>query len=140
MDIDAYKDVFGVRRFTTTEKLRAGSVVQFTYDNEQKYALVLDPEWEGKMHALSLKSFSRNSLEEFLESIKNINTREELYNTYKNSQYTDTRPYRTYTIDKMKALREIYLKPKVTPKPTPSPTLTKQETLKETKRFSMYEE
>jgi signal recognition particle subunit SEC65 len=110
MDITAYKDIFGIREFTSIAKLRIGAVVQFTYDNEQKYAVVLNPDWQGKMHALSLKDLSKDSLELFLEETKEIASETELYDRYKASQYTESRPYRTYTISKIKALREVYLK------------------------------
>lgn len=137
MDVEAYKDLFGTRRFTSYGKLSTGKVVQFTYDNEQKYALVLDPDWEGKLHALSLKSLSPDSLKTLLNDLKDMTSREEVYANYKSSQYTESRPYRTYTISKISALREIYLKQKqqekkkkVEIKETPKP--------KEPKTFEMY--
>jgi hypothetical protein len=109
--IDSYRDIFGIRKFASLKKLAPGSVVQFTYDREQKYALVLNPEWEGKMHALSLKYLSRDSLVRLFVEIKELNdTAEALYERYKISEYAESRPYRTYTISKISALREIYLK------------------------------
>jgi len=110
MNIDAYKDLFGTRKFTSIAKLTPGAVVQFTYDGEQKYALVLDPEWEQKMHALSLKQLSSDSLKKLLSEVKKLTSREEIYDKYKSSQYTELRSYRTYSIKKIKTLREIYLK------------------------------
>jgi len=108
--IDAYKDLFGTRRFTSRSAITPGTVVQFTYDGEQKYALVLDPEWNGKMHALSLKTLSVDGLKSLLDEVKTMTSREEIYAKYKESQYTEDRPYRTYTISKMSAIRQIYLK------------------------------
>lgn len=108
--IDSYKELFGTRRFTSRTTLTPGTVIQFTYDQEQKYALVLDPEWEGKLHALSLKTLSPDQLKTLLKEVRNLGTREEVYSNYKSSQYTEVRPYRTYTISKVTALREIYLK------------------------------
>jgi len=124
--VDAYKDLFGTRRFTSRSKLTPGMVVQFTYEGEQKYALVLDPEWEGKMHALSLKSLSPDGLKNLLVEVKKLDSKEEVYSRYKSSQYTESRPYRTYVIKKISTLREIYLKEtksktetSITPSPTP---------------------
>lgn len=137
MDVEVYRDLFGTRRFTSYGKLTTGKVVQFTYDNEQKYALVLDPEWEGKLHALSLKSLSPDSLETLLKDLKNITSREDVYARYKSSQYTETRPYRTYTISKISSLREIYLKEKPKqPKKEVKPKETQTQT--QSKKFEMY--
>jgi len=111
MDLDpSYKDILGVRKFTSVNNLKPGSVVQFTYDNEQKYALVLNPKFENKMHALSLRGLSPISVKKLLQEIPTITNADVLYQTYKNSEYTVGRPYRTYTIDKIKTLREVYLK------------------------------
>lgn len=110
MNIDAYKDIFGTRKFTSVSKLTPGTVVQFTYDDEQKHAVVLDPNWEGKMHALSLKNISPDDLRKFLIELVQITSKEEIYSRYKNSPYTVNRPYRTYSLTKVSALREVYLK------------------------------
>lgn len=112
MNPDNYKDLFGTRRFTSIANLQPGAVIQFSYDGEQKYALVLDPEWQQKMHALSLKDLSSDGLKNLLNEVKNLKSREEIYDKYKNSQYTELRSYRTYSIKKIRALRLIYLKEK----------------------------
>lgn len=132
--LNLYKEIFGTRRFTSRTKLRPGTVVQFTYDGEQKYALILDPEWEGKMHALSLKSLSPDGLRTLLKEVKTLDTKEEIYSRYKNSQYTELRPYRTYTISKISSLREIYLKK---PARTPPDTIKQPEKSEQT-TYGMY--
>jgi hypothetical protein len=108
--IDSYKDLFGTRRFVSRQRLRPGAVVQFTYDSEQKYAVVLNPNWQGKMHALSLNNLSPEQLKMLLGELDNLQSEEEVYGKYKASTYTENRPYRTYTIEKMSAIREIFLK------------------------------
>ena len=111
MELDpSYKDVLGIRKFTSVTNLKPGSVVQFTYDGEQKYALVLNPQWKDKMHAVSLPSLSSESIKNLLAELKNFSTPDSIYNAFKTSQYTSSRPYRTYIINKIKTLREIYLK------------------------------
>lgn len=111
MELDpSYKDILGIRKFTSANDLKPGSVVQFTYDNEQKYALVLNPKWEGKMHGLSLMELSPTKVKKLLADIRELSSVDAIYETYKNSEYTMDRPYRTYTINKIKTLREIYLK------------------------------
>ena len=124
--IDSYKDIFGTRRFMSRGAITPGTVVQFTYDGEQKYALVLDPEWNGKLHGLSLKTLSVDGMKTLLEEVKTMTSREEVYAKYKSSQYTEDRPYRTYTVSKMSAVREIFLKPQPT-KITPTPTVEVKE-------------
>lgn len=106
----SYKDILGTRRFSSVENLRPGSVVQFTYDNEQRYALVLNPNWENKMHALSLVGLSPDNMKALLKEVSGLNTPDTIYDRYKSSAYTASRPYRTYTITKIKTLREIYIK------------------------------
>lgn len=110
MDIELYKNLFGVRRFTSNKQLRPGSVIQFTYMDEQKFALVLNPEWQGKLHALSLKSLTPDSLKSILKELTDESSYDVIYEKYKNSIYVESRSYRTYTISKIKTLREVFLK------------------------------
>lgn len=105
----SYKEILGVRKFTSVGNLKPGSIVQFTYNDDQKYALVLNPQFNGKMHALSLKGLSSEDLKQLLREIPEIASPDTLYEQYKNSGYTVGRPYRTYTVSKIKTLREIYL-------------------------------
>ena len=118
--IDGYREMFGTRTFISRINLTSGKIVQFTYDNEQKYALVLNPSWEGKMHALSLKNLSPDNLHSLLKELDGVVGEEEIYAKYVNSNYTEKRPYRTYRLDKISTLREIFLKPiSETSKPPP---------------------
>jgi len=103
-------NIFGIRKFISINKLSTGKVIQFTYDGEQKYAVVLNPSWEGKMHAISLKNISDVMLRNLLEELSKEMDQVELYKKYKSSPYTETRPYRTYSINKIRYLREIFLK------------------------------
>jgi len=110
MDFELYKNLFGVRKFTSNKQLRTGNVIQFTYDNEQKFALVLNPNWQGKLHALSLKTLTPDSLKSILNELVDESSYDIIYEKYKNSTYVDSRSYRTYTVSKIKTLREIFLK------------------------------
>lgn len=103
-------NIFGIRKFISINQLNAGKVVQFTYDGEQKYAVVLNPSWEGKMHAISLKSINERMLRTLLEELKDQTNQIDIYEKYKMSAYTESRPYRTYSINKIRSLREIFLK------------------------------
>lgn len=113
MELDAsYSNILGIRRFTSVNNLKPGSVVQFTYDNEQKYAIVLNPRFDNKMHALSLGNLSPSTVKHILENVQRLNTTnaDVIYQFYKTSEYASSRSYRTYSVGKIKSLREIYLK------------------------------
>lgn len=107
---DDIRSQFGVRRFTSQKGLTPGKVVQFTYDDEQKYALVLNPTWEGKMHALSLRSVNAGSMQEILSLVGSKQDPDQIYSLFKTSKFVADRPYRTYLLSKIRALREIYIK------------------------------
>jgi hypothetical protein len=100
----------GRRSFTSRRNLTPGKVVQFTYDGEQKTALVLNPEWQGKMHALSLKAIDLDSVQNMMERIDGITDPDVIYEAFRNSKYVMDRPYRTYLLNKISALREVYVK------------------------------
>jgi len=110
--IDSHKELFGTRRFVSRSKLVVGMFIQFTYDGEQKYAVVLNPDWQGKLHAFSVKTLTPSDLTELLTELKGITDPTIMYEHYKLSRFVGERPYRTYLISKMQALREIYLKEK----------------------------
>ena len=55
-----------------------------------------------------------------LKELDGVVGEEEIYAKYVNSNYTEKRPYRTYRLDKISTLREIFLKPiSETSKPSP---------------------
>lgn len=101
----------GIRQFISSRNLTPGKVIQFTYDAEQKHAVVLDPEWNGKMHALSLKSVDITSLSEIFKLIKDNTDGRAIYSKLQTSRFIENRPYRTYLLSKVSALREIFIKP-----------------------------
>ena len=115
--LDAYRQQLGVRRFVSRRDLIPGKVVQFTYDGEQKYAMVLNPIWEGKMHALSLQTFTPASLQEMFDLTKGESDERIIYDKFKNSPFVVERPYRTYLLNKMSTLREVYIKKAAAPTP-----------------------
>ena len=118
--MEEYKGTLGVRTFVSRTDLTTGKVVQFTYDNEQKYALVLNPNWEGKLHALSLKTLTPEKLSQIFKLIGNETNTEIIYDRFKNSNFVGDRPYRTYLLSKVSALREVFIKRNtVTPEEKP---------------------
>ena len=104
--VDQYPDLFGVR----VPRKKRGSVVRFLYENEQRYAIVLDPYHKGKMHALNLDLQNPTELKDLLTTLDKTDNYDALYNKYFDSKYTEDRAYRTFLTTKIKNLQEVYLK------------------------------
>ena len=113
MAIEEIKKSLGVRTFISRKNLTPGKVIQFTYDGEQKYALVLNPDWQGKLHGLSLKEVDLSKFIQIRDLVGSETNGEELYIQFKNSNFVVDRPYRTYLLSKMSALREVFVKEEV---------------------------
>jgi hypothetical protein len=113
MAIDEIKSTLGIRSFISKADLTPGKVIQFTYDGEQKYALVLNPEWEGKLHALSIKDINLSKLIEIRKLIGSETDGQVLYSKFRNSNLVADRPYRTYLLSKVSTLREVFVKEEI---------------------------
>jgi len=113
MAIEDIRGTLGIRSFTSIRLLTPGKVIQFTYDGEQKYALVLNPSWENKLHALSLKDININKFVQIRNLVGTETNGEILYSKFKTSTLVVDRPYRTYLLSKISALREVYIKEEV---------------------------
>lgn len=113
MAIDEIRGTLGIRSFVSKGDLAPGKVIQFTYDGEQKYALVLNPEWQGKLHALSLKDINLSKFIEIRKLVGNETDGELLYNRFRGSLFVADRPYRTYLLSKVSTLREVFVKEEV---------------------------
>ena len=110
---DIVKGTLGIRSFISKRDLTAGKVIQFTYDGEQKYALVLNPDWEDKLHALSLKDITVSKFVEIRKLVGSDTDGQLLYSKFRNSSLLAERPYRTYLLSKVSALREVFVKEEV---------------------------
>lgn len=113
MAIDKIKSTLGIRSFTSNKDLTPGKVIQFTYDGEQKYALVLNREWQGKLHALSLQDVSVGKFIQIRNLVGSDTDGEVLYSKFRTSNLLADRPYRTYLLSKISALREVYVKEEI---------------------------
>ena len=113
MVIDEIRSTLGVRSFVSKGNLIPGKVIQFTYDSEQKYSLVLNPEWEGKLHALSLRDINLSKFIEIRKLVGDDTDGQRLYAKFRNSPLLVDRPYRTYLLSKVSTLREVYIKEEV---------------------------
>jgi hypothetical protein len=99
---------FGIRRPSAGKDV--GMVVQFLYESETKYALIADPDWDGKMHAIKLEITNQKDLEELLTDLDRYDDYDAIVAKYTRKSYVPDRPYRTYLVDKVRNLKEIYLK------------------------------
>jgi hypothetical protein len=137
--IDSNPETYIVEPVASISEVEVGSVVEFIYDGKQKHAIVLNPEWNGKLHALRLRNIATQTLQQLLRLIGDNNDEKKILAEYKESRYVKDRPYRTYTIDKISNIRKVYLTlPPVKPKPTPK--VKKEEKKEEIKKYKMYEE
>jgi hypothetical protein len=113
MAIDEIKSTLGIRSFVSKGDLTSGKVIQFTYDGEQKYALVLNPDWQGKLHALSLKDIDLSKFVQIRKLVGKETDGELLYSKFRESTFVANRPYRTYLLSKVSTLREVFVKEEV---------------------------
>ena len=113
MAIDEIRSTLGIRSFVSKGDLTSGKVIQFTYDGEQKYALVLNPEWQGKLHALSLKDIDLSKFVQIRKLVGKETYGELLYINFRKSTFLAERPYRTYLLSKVSTLREVFVKEEV---------------------------
>lgn len=113
MAIDEIRSTLGIRSFVSKGDLTPGKVIQFTYDGEQKYALVLNPEWRGKLHALSLKDIDLSKFVQIRKLVGKETDGALLYSKFRGSPFVADRPYRTYLLSKISTLREVFVKEEV---------------------------
>lgn len=99
----------GTGKFVSVDKLSAGDIIDFRYDGLRKVALVLNPNWEDKLHALKVAKFSDRELTELLQQIGEEKDPEKLYEQFKYSSYVAERPYRTYVLKRISLVRKVFL-------------------------------
>lgn len=88
-----------------------GMVVRFQYEGETKHAIILDVNYEGKMHAIKLyDNLSASNLKKLLNELDGSESYDVLVGRYMNAPYTPDRAYRTYLLNKMKGVQRIFLK------------------------------
>lgn len=109
--------ILSSRRFMSKNKLYPGLMIQFTYkslDNvsSQQKVLVLNPNWKGKLHGVTMKAFSSPQTMTLMRIIEGVpDPKEVYYEWYKKMFYPlIPKPYRTYNVDKITKLRVVYLK------------------------------
>lgn len=108
--ISSGRSRFGVRRFISKRALGPGKVVQFTYDGNQRYGMIVHANWEGKMHVLAADDISEVELVEMFILTQGTNS-SLIYERFKSSWLYPQRPYRTYLWTKIRTVREVYIKP-----------------------------
>lgn len=101
------KESKGVR----VKNLNPGDVIKFDYRNKLRYVLVLNADWENKLHGLTLRHVPHRLIPNILKEVvvkKPVNMY--LHRVRQNPVlYYDS--YRTYDIPKMISVRKVeYLK------------------------------
>ena len=87
--------------------LEKGDIIQFQYKGEKRIVFVMNPDWDGKLHAICLKYIPRR------EFLMVVNADPSLNETQLYEHYSGLRPlqrldaYRTYKLADIKALYSI---------------------------------
>ncbi|MBW3546355.1 MAG: hypothetical protein KY428_12300 [Bacteroidetes bacterium] len=110
-----HKPHFGVAYFVQYSQVGPGDVLSFIYDGEMRWVMVLDPDYKGKMHALTLGITPRKTLID--KVIDPMYDHGEPYSLYYRSLFKvakDWDNYRTYNINKVGKPRRMayYIKDK----------------------------
>jgi hypothetical protein len=106
---------FGTAYFVSKDVVSPGDVVTFDYKGKTRYVFVLDGDFEGKLHGLTLELTPRATLRDtVIDAMYDTAEPVILYEraVYKVAKSFDS--YRTYFVDEIKLLRRMpyYLKAK----------------------------
>jgi hypothetical protein len=106
---------FGTAYFVNLSNVEPGDVITFEYKDKQRWVFVLDPDYEKKLHGLTLELTPRNVLEnKIIDSMYDTDKPLILYERRVYQVAKDFDSYRTYFIKDMKLVRRMpyYLKEK----------------------------
>ena len=91
------------------KELKPGDVIQFTYDGEERTVFVLNPDWQLKLHGLSMAKIDRTTLlNEIFDKAADYRTPIDMYErVIKRKEIMKTDSYRTYNIRKIGNLTKV---------------------------------
>lgn len=128
---------------TTISKLMPGDIIKFFYDAELKYARVLNPEWDGKLHALKIEKIeSANILtvDATKQLEKDVFSRVDskiLMEKYGIFDGINRRIYRTYKVKNIKNLERVTRIEREDNERTPSNNLESMDGLSEAEQLEI---
>jgi hypothetical protein len=113
--LQEHKPHFGVAYFVRHSDLAPGDVISFKYKGEMRWVFVLDPEYQGKLHGLTLGLTPRQALiDTVIDPMFDHTSPISLYGQaiFKVASRWDS--YRTFIISEMGTIRRMgyYVKPK----------------------------
>ena len=104
-----HNSYFGKETKIPISKIKLGDVIKFMYEDEEKVAFVVNPEYKTMLHGLSLDVISRRDL--MVEVIARSNTIIQPDNLYEQVLNRDVIKkidcYRTYKLYKMQNIRRM---------------------------------
>lgn len=120
--LSEHKPHFGVAYYVKFSDINSGDVIAFKYKNEMRWVFVLDPNFDGKLHGLTLGLTPRSLLiNEVVDAMFDLTQPYDLY--YEDIYHIarDWDSYRTYFASEIKNPRRMayYITPKPA-KPTPN--------------------
>lgn len=91
-----------------SDYLRKGQIVTLMYKGEQRWVLVVDPNWEQKVHVLDMKYLPRRAVLRLLNEAPPSLTPRQFYELFVNKAWVkEFRAYRTYDRAQISDVREI---------------------------------
>lgn len=122
--LNEHKPHFGTAYFVKKSDISIGDIITFDYKNEQRWAFVLDPDYEGKMHAFTLGLIPRKVLvEEVINAMFDWSEPYDLYYESLASIAKEWDSYRTFIVNEIQSPRRMGYY--ITPKPTKQAKETK---------------
>jgi hypothetical protein len=116
--LELYRDFIELKTIFFKQDILPGTVLQFTYNGKQRYAIIVTPNWLDKMHAIQIKDIGPTKLIQLLEELQpfELADPQDIQGAFTATEYTDDRPYRTFTLDKVTQIKQVVLKhPEITP-------------------------
>jgi hypothetical protein len=115
--LELYRDFIELKPVTIKQDILPASVLRFVYNGRERFAIVLTSNWLDKMHAIQIKDIGPVKLIQLLEELQGFEMAlpEEIQGAFTRIDYTEPRPYRTFTLNKMSQLTQVWLKhPEIT--------------------------
>jgi hypothetical protein len=110
--LELYRDFIELKPVTIKQDILPASVLRFVYNGKQRFAIVLTSNWLDKMHAIQIKDIGPVKLIQLLEELQGFEMAlpEEIQGAFTRIDYTEPRPYRTFTLNKISQIDHVILK------------------------------
>lgn len=101
-----FPTIFRKGKFISKAKIDVGDFVEFVYEGELKYVFVLNPNWDGHVHGVTIVDYDHDQLLTLIKAYLQGSDAKGLYESIK-SLVSSTRTYRKYNISKISRARAV---------------------------------